>query len=208
MLSSPHTHFILAAAMFISGCESDHSASEPDAVDDSVKVAPIATASPYAAAAWPGDLDHVDVAAGDDGSILQAFNADDELIGELGVHYLGDSIRLTADFADGTLAAVIEIESDEVVDLEQTLDSAEVQHRAELIEDMINGLHGNEPQAFEGWSGCALHIAGVLAGCAPTGWWVPISCGLAGAAATCACLKAAKDGKAKEPCGKEKDKKK
>jgi hypothetical protein len=153
------------------------------------------------------ELDHVDI--GTDGSafVISAFNATGELVGRLAIEDLGGAVyAVSSDYRDGGASVVIDTNNDAIVDRQATLGEAVLLERAELIGDLV--AQGQGPQAWEGWASCGFTVAATVAACAPTGWWVILSCGAMGATAACECTKAANDGKANYPCGKKKEKKK
>jgi hypothetical protein len=194
---------LICAALTSTGCDP-----EQTTLGESERSAPVNVAAPTADE-WPA-LAHVSLAHDGDIYDVLAFDASGEIVGRVGVEYADDAIRVLAEFADGDLVVDIDALTQEVIDVQQTgsLDGDELERRTAAMERMYLANAEHDPAAFEGWSGCALTILLLGPGCAPSGPWAPVTCGIAGAAAACACVKAANEGKAKAPCGDEKDKKK
>lgn len=101
---------------------------------------------------------------------------------------------LAADFPDGGMLVSADPES-EIVTRDVDLALAVIAERTDAM-------------AFEGWAGCGVSVVVAAGACASTLGWGWLLCGVGAANATCECIKAANNGKAKYPCGKEKQKEK
>lgn len=157
---------------------------------------------------FAAEFDHIAIDVRPEGCAVEAFDHRGEMIGRIAFVNIDDDIkRVSSEYADGTLVVEVDITTDEVHVVEQTIESHEATRRARLIKDMIGSR--SDPQAFnpfEGWTGCAVGVASTVAACVPTPAtvWALLRCPIAAAGASCACVKAANNGKAKRPCGKEK----
>lgn len=109
--------------------------------------------------------------------------------------------HVAAEFADGGLAVDVDLLTGEVTVVETTLDAELVAERAEQMRILLLSTTAR-PHVHHLLSCAESCVFGVVAGCAPTGWWVPITCAAGAANVGCQCLKAAK-GKARKPCGEE-----
>lgn len=181
------------------GCDSEPSP-EADPTLRGDPAAPVVESHDFAL-----DLDDIAIDIRPDGCTVEALNRGGEIIGRLGFHDRGGDIkRVSSEYADGLLVVDVDVVTHAVEIVEQTLEPEQAERRARLIEDMIGA--GDDPQEFDGWWGCGAGVVLTVAACVPSPAtiWAILRCPITAGATTCKCVKAANDGKAKPPCGKEK----
>lgn len=153
----------------------------------------------------------IDVTEAGEAFTLTAYNALGDSIAKITLEQLGDGVyRVESSYADGSGVVVVDANNDTIVSSDQTLDSEVMVERAALIGDLV-GVDPADPQeykGFDGWGGCGAGLVWTAINCIPhpVNLWGVVKCPLTAAGATCACIKAANNGKAKKPCGKAKHK--
>ena len=125
-------------------------------------------------------LDRVEFSSDDSRIELLAYDADDQLIGTLALHYHEDgTVQLAADFDDG--AALVEIHGGSVTQRYSGLLDSVIARRAEAVGLALD----SGPQA--GWWKCAGMVALTIHNC-----WNPATalwaCGISSFLAACECL--------------------
>lgn len=159
--------------------------------------------APYAA--FDSGLAIADVRPHKDAVVVVARNAMGDAIGRISLEPIGeDAYELRAEYADGGGVIVVDTRSESISSKDATLPESILAERARGIGDVL----GHGPQAWEpGWTSCGIHVALAAALCTSTGPLGWLGCAAGAATAGCECIKAANNGKANKPCGKEERKK-